>query len=313
MNNNRRDFIKAGSFLSGSFVLAKPMQQLSKLTKQIVSHEKNQHAITVFHTNDLHGKMNDVYNGLGGINNIATALDKDENYGVVLDAGDFLQGVDRNDHLAMITAMNKAGYQAATIGNNELVNGQSHLADILRYMQFPLVNCNYSFSNTELASLVKPYFILYSGKFKIGITGVGAKVKVDGVGYNDAYISANKIATYLKHAEKCNLVICLAHLGYENEDTIVSNKGLAMQSENIDMVIGGHHKKMMLSPMVLRNKQNNEVFLSQAGWDGLMLGKVVFGFNENKQRQSFSTANVLAGLSAKENVASVYYKLQAMA
>lgn len=292
MKNPRRLFLNQVAGIVGIAALNKPLASIASVSKHINSIYAADHAITIYNTNDLHGNIDAGYNQPGGINAIKTLLENQDVSGLLVDAGDFLNNAHSSiQHKQMIRAMNSMGYCAATPGNHELALGQANLALLMPLMRFAMVNCNYRF-DAALSNLIKPYVIVNTGKFKVGITGVGQPVT--GVIYNDAIACANKTAQLLKTEQSCDLVICLSHLGYKDDGDRPNNKKLAQRSEGIDMIVGGHNRKVLDAPIVCLNKQKREVVLSQAGWDGLMMGKTVFNF-EAKQKSSIKAKHLLSG------------------
>ena len=79
-------------------------------------------------------------------------------------------------------------------------------------------------------------------------------------------------ADILKHDEKCDLVICLSHLGYKYDHAKVSDIQLAQNSKSIDIIIGGHTHTFMDKPDIYRNKEGENVIIHQVGWAGIRLG-----------------------------------------
>lgn len=255
--------------------------------------------MTIFQTNDLNGKIESSNDGYGGIKNIVELIKTQQTAGLTVDAGNFLAAkADKNQKERTIYLMNKIGYHAVTIGANELAKGQEAFAELLPQMNFPLVNCNYTFSNARLSSSVKPYIILKNKNLKIGITGVGASLNIPGVEFKNPYQAANKTANYLKNKLSCHFVICLSHLGFETDG--YSSKGLAEASEHIDFIAGGHQNKVLHGAMVLRNKSKRDVALSQAGENGMILGKTTFGFDAFNRKNDFHHKYLIAGLSHRE-------------
>ena len=59
------------------------------------------------------------------------------------------------------------------------------------------------------------------------------------------------MAYKLKKEKNCDLIICLSHLGNEYSDNKVSDKRLANETENIDLIIGGHTHTFLTAPVVL--------------------------------------------------------------
>ena len=309
MNNDRRTFINQLSLVAAFAALSKPMGSFAAVSKKISTISSSGSEVAVYHTNDLHGNIEPIFGGTGGLNQIHTLLKRQETNGLLLDAGGFLNLSKSNSaQKMMIRAMNAMGYHAAAIGNDELALGQDHLASLARLMHFSLVNCNYRFDG-ELTNLVKPYIIIHSGKFKTGITGVGHQV--DGVKYNDAIQSANRVAGHLKQNEKCDLVICLSHLGYRQPGNQPDDQKLAKQSEHIDMIINGNNRFLSRGPMVLRNRLKHEVIISRAAFNVLMMGKAIFSFENGGQKHSIKAKNLIAGQRPGETFVASFAELKA--
>lgn len=77
------------------------------------------------------------------------------------------------------------------------------------------------------------------------------------------------------------MVICLSHLGnqYKEADK-PSDEILAKESENIDLIIGGHTHTFLDQPQVYKNKNGNDVVVNQVGFAGLILGRLDFEFTK---------------------------------
>jgi len=307
MNKERRAFINQISLVAAVAAFNKPALLLASVNQKNNRLNGSGQDVTVYHTNDLHGQIQPVMANKGGLSNIQMVLKQQQANGLLLDSGDFLGGKQRiAAQKEIISAMNNMGYHAAAIGNDELAFGQDYLASLIPFMSFSLVNCNYSFAG-DLNNLVKPYTIICSDKFKIGITGVGHKV--DGVTYSDAIKSANTTAGILKDDKKCDLVICLSHLGYSQSGDRPDDQKLASQSEHIDMIISGHNRFLVSGPIVKLNKLKHEVIISLAGHHGLMVGKTVFSFAMNKQKSSIRSKNLIAGETDGKNFSESFTEL----
>lgn len=302
MNNPRRIFLTQISLMAGTAAFAKPIASAAAISKHINTLHAAKNAVTVYHTNDISGNIDTVLKDHGGLNLIKTELQKQEASGLLLDAGNFINGKQGLYHQKqVITMMNSMGYHAAAVGSHELQMGPDHLAALAQLMKFSLLNCNYEFTGS-LKHIVKPYCIITTGRFKIGVTAVGGKI--NGIKYNDAIASANKMANILKNDEKCDLVICLSHLGYVCDGDIPDNHKLAAQSENIDLIVGSNTDKLMVNSMVLRNKLKNEVVLAQTAWHGLMMGRTVINFDNDKQRNGLHTKHIIPGVPPKSFAAA---------
>jgi len=310
MNKERRLFISQMSVMAGLAAFSKPVASAAAISKKINTFCASGRDVTIYSTNDLHGNIAPIMNNLGGFNQVKTLLKNQDTYGLLLDAGDFLNsGHTMATHKEVIATMNDMGYHAAAVGDHELALGQDHLAALIPLMQFTLVNCNYEFDGA-LKTLVKPSAIINAGKYKIGITGVGRRL--NGVKYNDPIKSANTIAAVLKEKEKCDLVVCLSHLGYKRPGDQPDNKSLARGSEHIDMIISGHGRDLFSYPVVLRNKLKREVIITHAAWNGLMIGKTVFSFENGGQKSKMRSNYLVPGQPYVQKYAASFSKLQSV-
>jgi len=308
MNNPRRLFLNQLTVMAGVAALNKPFTSAAAIARHINTLQTVGSQVTVYHTNDLRGNIDVVYKNMGGLDQIRTVLKNQEVNGLLVDAGSFLNASDNlSRQKKVIYTMNGIGYHVATIGSHELLHGQEHLATLVPLMQFALVNCNYQFDN-QLSNLVKPYVIINSGKFRIGITGVGQQIGE--VKYNDAIESANRMARLLKEDRKCDLVICLSHLGYNHEGSKPDNQKLAQQSENIDMIIGGQNHSLFNNTLVLRNKLKHEIIVAQTAWNGLMMGRTIINFDKEKQKNGIVAKHFIPGMPGNQSYAASFSDLQ---
>ena len=86
-----------------------------------------------------------------------------------------------------------------------------------------LLCSNYDFANhNKLSKIVNPYKIYKFNKIKIGVYGLGIDPKGlidpyiwDNTKYKDPMQTAAEMTYLLKKDYKCNLIICLSHLGYK--------------------------------------------------------------------------------------------------
>ena len=154
---------------------------------------------------------------------------------------------------------------------------------------------NYGFKNTVLDGHVKPYKIVYVDGVKIGVFGLG--VQLDGLVdkkntketvYNDPIESATDMARILKKEQKCDLVICLSHIGYEYKEdpNKVCDLVLAKKTKDIDLIIGGHTHTFLEKPVIVKNLEEKDVLINQVGCYGLNLGRIDFYLTSNEQKAS---------------------------
>jgi 5'-nucleotidase len=104
--------------------------------------------------------------------------------------------------------------------------------------------------------------------------------------YNDPIETAEEMTRILKQEEKCDLVICLSHLGYnyKNEPDKISDLNLAKKTADIDLIIGGHTHTFLDKPTIVLNKKGEQTLVNQVGCYGINLGRIDFYFDANKNK-----------------------------
>tara|TARA_B110000305_G_scaffold26947_2_gene24777 strand:- start:13610 stop:14518 length:909 start_codon:yes stop_codon:yes gene_type:complete len=268
--------------------------------------------ITILHTNDVHSHIDsfpsdDPLNPNGGgviaRANIINKIKKDNPNTLVLDAGDIFQGTPYYNYFGgeiELKLMSKMGYNACTIGNHEFDNGLKKLSESLKYANFSFINSNYVFKNTPIENKIKKYEIHIIDGIKIGIFGLGIELKglvekklFDGVKYLDPIEITNDITNKLKNEFKCDLIICLSHLGFSyNKKDIISDLILAKKTKNIDLIIGGHTHTFMNKPVKIKNLSGKNVIINQVGCFGINIGKIDFYLTEKKIVEKSSSIKV---------------------
>lgn len=305
MESKRRSFLKNASILAGTALLGNPLSAFAGLNKTINNLTNGNHII-IYHTGNLNGQLSPNQQQLGGLNEINRFIHLQDRSGLVLDAGNFMGNT---DVMAVISKMNKTGYHAVNVGKNELGAGQETLSGLLPFMDFPLLNCNYTLSNEVLSAKVKTYVTIYSGNLKIGITGLGGEIK--GIPFLDPVSALNRTAEKLKNREGCDLVICLSDL--DADDKKYNNIKLAGQSAQVDLIIGKNGSKIMKNAMISRNSKQEEVVLSQVVDQGLILGETSFGFNAGKEKMEFNHRYLLVGTDLENPAMQAHLVLRDMA
>lgn len=250
-------------------------------------------SLVLLHTNDTHSQLepyrsDDKYNAnMAGIVRRAALIrqvrTKEPNV-LVVDAGDFVQGTPYFNLFhgdAEISLMNKVGLDVITLGNHEFDNGIPFLTKMLKKAKFKVVGSNYDVSATPLKKYVRPWLIVKKGKLRIGIVsanispyGLISPANFSGINYLDPYETAEAKAAWLKSVKKCNLVICLSHLGFDNKEEAPDDLRLAEKSKNIDVIIGGHTHTFMRNPAKKINAVGDTVIINQVGKGGIYVGRL---------------------------------------
>lgn len=254
--------------------------------------------LVILHTNDTHSCIfplnlhlaDTMLAGRGGFIRRAEMVSRERSKHpdmLLFDSGDFSQGspyytLYKGD--VEVGLMNLMRYDAATIGNHEFDFGVENMARLFKKADFPIVCANYDFTGTALEGVVKPYVVLKRGGLRIGVFGLSPQLDglvmaktCAGVKYNDPVKAANDVAKLLKEQEKCDLVVCLSHLGW---DIIgVDDTELMRQTRNIDIVLGGHSHSYFNALEYVENLDGREIPNDQNGKHGIYVGKITVDFS----------------------------------
>ena len=291
----RRSFLEKFTLSSAGIILMKPTFAIQERS----SARKNR--LVILHTNDTHSNIDPFpdnhskYPGMGGIAkrySIVKQIRAQEPNVLLLDSGDIFQGTpyfNTFNGVLEMKCMSKLGYDASTMGNHDFDIGMDGFLKAKKHAEFPFLCANYDFSKTILKGETQAFKIFKKGGLKIGVFGIG--IELNGLVprlaygdtiYNDPIEIANNTAAQMKK-EKCDLVICLSHLGFEyQDDQIASDKKLARNSSDIDIILGGHTHTFLEKPVIEKNKAKKNVLINQVGWAGVQLGRIDVDLNTVK-------------------------------
>lgn len=233
-----------------------------------------QKLIRFIHTNDVHcAYVEDSEKKTIGLSKFVSyvknqkKLGYDEGFSVFsVDSGDFNQGLplcNVNNGSSGHEAMKIVNYDAFTLGNHEWDWGHHNLYvqydDFLR-QNAPLIVGNVEDNSESEIMKFKPYLVkevnsfgsdlsVTSDDFKIrvGIFGLLTPytnvttnpLEVRNINFQSDIVSlSQKYVKILREDEKCDVVVLICHLGYEQLD-LTSNK-IAESFDGIDVIIDGH-------------------------------------------------------------------------
>ncbi|MFN7100260.1 MAG: bifunctional metallophosphatase/5'-nucleotidase [Flavobacterium sp.] len=265
---------------------------------------KSKH-LTVLHTNDVHSYIDPFpadhprNANMGGVARRAALIEmvRKENPNVLLlDAGDIFQGTPYFNYYGgelEFKLMSMMQYDASAIGNHDFDNGVDGLRAQMPHAKFDFLCANYDFKNTVMDGLVKPFKIFNKNGIKVGVFGLGIELAglVDKnlskeTVYNQPLEIAQDMVRILKNEQKCDIVICLSHLGYKYKDepNKISDVKLAELTQDIDLIIGGHTHTFLDKPSVIKNKVGQDVLVNQVGCYGINVGRVDFYLDNDKNK-----------------------------
>ena len=201
----------------------------------------------------------------------------------LFDSGDFSQG---SGYYTLfkgeveVGLMNQMGYDAATIGNHEFDFGMDNMAKLFRMANFPIVCSNYDCTGTVLEGLVKPYIVINRDGVKIGVFALAPPLKglvfdgnCEGITYLDPAETGQKYIDILRKQEKCDLVICISHLGWAVSE--YPDERFLSLTEGCDLVLGGHTHTYMQELEYAPDKNGKRIPVDQNGKHGAFIGKLI--------------------------------------
>lgn len=250
--------------------------------------------LTILYTNDTHARLDPIpahavdHAGFGGIAkraNLVKQIRKMEKNTLLLDAGDVFQGTPWFDVYGGevdLRLMSQMGYDAMAVGNHEFDNGLQEFAESAKHADFPILAANYSVLNTSLNSTVSRFIVKEFSGYRVGIFGLG--IGLDGVvdpalygnvQSRNPYVWAEGMVNSLRRHHRCDLIICLSHLGYQySDEKRASDLKLAASTSGIDLIIGGHTHTFLDHPVAVLNPEKKFTYVTQMGHSGIRLGRI---------------------------------------
>lgn len=219
--------------------------------------------LKIIHTNDLHSHFEAFSKAVSLIKQF-----QDDNT-LILDGGDFadfksieLQGT---RGMAALELLDYAGYDALTIGNNEMFNGIDTLEHMASNSPVPFISNNLLKScRTKIDGVVSSTLLEKKG-LRILITGSSPDMDVfsDGLGVHMTNYNNAIKAEVAKHAGNYDLCILLNHLGTFADDELVT------ELEGVDIILSAHDHKLYPQAKVV-----NGTIMNSAGCYGEYIGVI---------------------------------------
>lgn len=298
-HTNRRSFLKLAALSS--------LYSISGSAGAIVAMEEGVKKITLLHTNDTHSRIdpypdNDPnFPGMGGYARraaLVNMLRADDPELLLFDAGDIFQGTPYYNMYGgklELKLMSEIGYDGATVGNHEFDNGLDGFFEVLPYAKFPFISANLDFSQTLLKDKTIPYAVWRKKGVRIGVYGLGidpqglvSPAHFQDTVYLDPIEIARDVEVRLKQRHRCQLIICLSHLGYSYNHDKVSDVVVAANTKYTDVIIGGHTHTRLEPPAMIKNMSGNNVAIGQTGSGGVRLGVMEVYLSDEAEQKSFA-------------------------
>jgi len=272
-------------------------------------------AITVLHTSDLHGHVyphealadRDLGEGLARVAAAVRQIRAEGRPTLLLDSGDTIEGapeqalafqtggVDGKDPI--VAAMNRIGYDAMAVGNHEFDFGRERLARSQSEARFPFLSANVTEENGRPA--FPPFVVREIGGVRVGILGLTTRQvpawespsRISGLRFADSAETARRFVAALRDREGCDLVIVIAHQGFERDPETGAGRGggyenqayaLATEVRGIDLLLAGH------THAVIAPRRLGGTWISQPGRYGNTLTRFDVALAPNGERWSVS-------------------------
>ena len=261
--------------------------------------------VTILHTADLHGRVTgfdllEERPAAGGLARVATLVRRiraAEGEVLLLDAGDAMQGDalgaawrmdgDTTRPEPAMAAMRAIGYDAMAVGNHEFDFGLEAMTRARADGGFPWLAANVAAADGGAAPFA-PSLVKTVNGVRVGVVGL-AQPAVSawhdsslwrGMRFEDPAAAARREVRRLREAERCDLVVLLAHGGLDKLASGAPRPGqlggenfgerLANDVPGVDLVILGHTHERIDSLSVAG------VAVTQPGRSGEVLGRADF-------------------------------------
>ncbi|PFG13318.1 bifunctional metallophosphatase/5'-nucleotidase [Bacillus sp. es.036] len=246
--------------------------------------------LSVIHTNDIHSHFNNFAKASSLIRDYA------DEHTLVLDGGDFadfksieLQGT---RGIGAVKMLESTGYDAITIGNNELFNGNDTLEHMAVQSTVPFISCNLLKANGESFNGVCSSTILIKNKLRILITGASPDLQEfnDLMGFQILdYVEAIRAEIKKQHGNY-DVCIVLNHVGTQ------ADIELAEAIDEIDLILSAHDHFLYEEAKIVNN-----TILNSAGMYGEHIGIIeVDVSNEGVELLASSTISTANAVEDKE-------------
>ena len=243
--------------------------------------------IAILYTNDVHTYIDNPLS-YDVIAAVKAELQKEYEYVLLLDAGDHIQGTaygSMDKGATIVSLMNAAGYDAATLGNHEFDYNMDGTMNVIELADYTYVSCNfYHEENGVAGETVLPAYKLFAfGGETVAILGVTtpesftkstpAYFQDDNGNYiygiaggedgADLY-AAIQTAIDAAKAEGATKVIALGHLGDDPASQPWTSVEAISKVSGLTAFIDGHSHSTVMGKQV-SDKDGNAVTLTQTG------------------------------------------------
>ncbi len=228
--------------------------------------------LTILHTNDLHGRVQQMARIATLVRRIRRDMQARGGYCAYWDAGDAEDSVLLESSMtkggAAIAMLRAAGCDLAALGNTTPMRyGPRAIQGLVERFGKPLLAANMFDAQTgALVGGLAPFVVQEFGEARVGIIGLTAAGNIYSV-FKDVHVG-DPLALLPGLVQQvrglgAQTVVLLSHLGFGND------RQVAEQVNGIDLIIGGHSHTEVNPPLLV-----NGTLIAQTGDYGRFLGRL---------------------------------------
>jgi 2',3'-cyclic-nucleotide 2'-phosphodiesterase (5'-nucleotidase family) len=277
--------------------------------------------ITIFHTNDMHGRLLDAFNTAKSPvltqigSDYTAAMKKSVPNSLLIDAGDATQGVPFatvSKGTDIIKLMNSAGYDGMVLGNHEFDYGKAQALANAKLASFPVVSANTMDNGKSFLDGVNGNngqdFIKTVNGVKVGFFGITTQETVyktspsslSGITFEDPIKISKSEVSKLK-SEGASVIVGIMHMGNDPSSSPTS-EDIAKSVDGVNVIIDGHSH-------TVENKSVNNTLIAQTGCYNANVGRIDISItNDGKVSATenlISAATATASYTPDSNVADI--------
>lgn len=227
-------------------------------------------SLTLLHTNDLHGRLQQVKRIGTLVKCIRSDVDASGGTCLYFDAGDCEDTTLLESALtrgsAMDAILRSAGCDEVALGNAIPIRyGPQAIENLSLSFGKPILCANMLWNDGSRPAGLAPYSIHDAGSIKIGVIGLTAVLDIYRIFNATTHLPEKIVPDLVEDLRRkgAALIVILSHLGLRDD------RKLAESVPGIGVIIGGHSHDRVNPPEVINN-----VLIAQAGEYGQVLGRL---------------------------------------
>lgn len=267
--------------------------------------------ITIFHTNDVHSRVDNY-------SKFKAYIDNYDNK-VVLDAGDTLHGlsfVTLEKGSSIVKVMNEIGYDAISPGNHDFNYGYLRLKELGNEANFNILAANVTKDgNAEFEqNIIKEVDGVKVGVFGLATPETAYKTNPNNVegldfGTKESIIETSQEMVNNLEEQGAEVIIGLMHMGIDTSSEVKSTD-IAENVEGIDLIVDGHSHSTLDKYEEFNN--NHETKIASTGEYLSNLGQVTISIDEEGNKEiDLKSVNMSELTQTDENIDNLINTIKA--